>query len=146
MKKFGLFLLLLTGIQVATAVTIVTCEDSKGGRTFEKACPPGTKEVGKKDYQSAAKATTTTNVKPELVLYRVADCVVCDQVKEFLTLRQIPYTETDVSTDITLQEKVKQLAGELQVPVLTIGETVIVGYNRPAMTKSLTESGYIKQE
>ena len=54
--------------------------------------------------------------------------------------------ETDVSMSIELQDKVKQLAGELKVPVLLVGEKVIIGYNRTAMTQLLTEAGHITPE
>ncbi len=47
---------------------------------------------------------------------------------------------------IELQDKVKQLAGELKVPVLLVGEKVIIGYNRTAMTQLLTEAGHITPE
>ena len=142
MKLTSIFLLLLLYVHPSVAVTVVTCENSQGERTFQTTCPPGTSLINQKDYSTTEPATTTTE-KPAVILYRVPDCATCDQVKEFLTVKNLQFTETDVSMSIELQEKVKQLAGDLTVPVLTVGDKVIIGYNRPAMTQALTESGHI---
>jgi len=144
MKSIGLLLLLLSWAGTSAAVTVVICEDNRGERTFQTTCPPGTTELNKKEYGTAAPTPAATDtVKPALILYRVPACETCDQVKEFLTLRNLQFIETDVSMDIGLQEKVKQLVGELQVPVLTVGDKVIKGYSRAAMAQALTESGHI---
>lgn len=144
MKVFGIFLLLLAYFHNSAAVTVVTCEDSQGERTFQTTCPPGTTEVTKKDYNLSEPAPAATTAKPELVLYRIPECATCDQVREFLAAKSLPFTEVDISMDSLLQEKVKQLINdELKVPVLAVGETIITGYNRPAMMKALTDAGHI---
>lgn len=144
MKSIGLLLLLLAWAGPSAAITIVICEDSRGVRTFQTTCPPGTTELKKKEYRTATTSPAVTGTaKPALVLYRVPACDTCDQVEEFLTIRNLQFTETDVSMDIGLQEKVKQMAGELQVPVLTVGDKVIKGYSRTTMAQALTESGHI---
>lgn len=142
MKSIVIFLLLLAYLQTSAAVTVLVCEDSQGERTFQTTCPAGTTQINRKEYKTGEVATTTTELSA-LMLYRVPDCATCDQVKEFLAARDLQFTEFDISMDITLQDKVKLLAGDLQVPVLTIGEKVIIGYNRTAMTQTLTESGHI---
>lgn len=142
MKLTGILLLLLAYMQTAVAVTVVICEDSKGERTFQTACSPGTSQINQKDYKTTEPVSAPIE-KPALILYRIAECPVCDQVKEFLTVRNLPFTETDVSMSIELQDKVKQLAGRLEVPVLTIGDKVVLGYSRAAMTQTLIESGHI---
>lgn len=143
MKITGIFLLLMAYMQTAAAVTVVVCEDSQRERTYQTKCPPGTTQINQKDYSTTGPAGTTPAEQPALILYRVLDCPTCDQVKEFLTVKNLQFTETDISMSIEMQDKVKQLAGELQVPVLTVGDKVIIGYNRPAMIQTLTESGHI---
>lgn len=77
------------------------------------------------------------------MLYAVPDCDTCDQLKEFLQVRNLGYTEIDVSSDIELQTELKEIAGELQVPTLIIGDKVLTGYNRTQLRQTLTESGHI---
>jgi len=48
-----------------------------------------------------------------------------------------------VADDVNLQNELKDLAGELQVPVLLVGSKVLTGYNRTALLQALTESGHI---
>jgi len=49
----------------------------------------------------------------------------------------------NVADDVNLQNELKDLAGELQVPVLLVGSKVLTGYNRTALLQALTESGHI---
>ncbi len=133
---------LLVTMHSVSAVSILQCEDENGNITFQDRCAPGTKQVSQKDYQTGSQPTTTTQL-PALILYRIPGCDTCDQVKEFLTIRNIQFTETDVSADVDLQNRVKEMAGELQVPVLAVGTKPVIGYNRTALTLALTESGHI---
>jgi glutaredoxin len=62
---------------------------------------------------------------------------------EFLDIRHLQYTEKDVSTEQAMQEELKQVAGNLQVPVLLVGDKVLRGYDRTALLQSLSESGHV---
>jgi glutaredoxin len=136
------FALFLT-MHSVSAVSIMQCEDETGNISFQAHCPPGSKQLNQKEYKTDSAPVTTTELAP-LTLYRIPGCDTCDQVKEFLTIRNLVFTEVDISQDVALQDKVKAMAGDLQVPVLAIGDKPIVGYNRTALTQTLTESGHIK--
>lgn len=139
-------LALLSVALPAAAVDIVQCEDSQGHRTFEAHCPPGTTQVGQKDYRTnVAPAESDKKGKSEAltgVLYVVPDCSSCDQVKEFLQLRHISVTEKNVKDDVKLQEELKKKSGELRVPTLVIGDQVVTGSSRPELLNALTKAGY----
>jgi glutaredoxin len=144
----GLVLALLAG--PACAVTVFQCEDSQGNRTFERACPPGTKVVQEKDYQSSGEAPAPAEDLgpapdlPPITVYLVPDCESCTQMKEFLDFRQIPYTTKDVKDNLDLQVELKTRSGDLRAPTVLVGEKAVVGFNRTALLGALQESGYIE--
>jgi glutaredoxin len=127
------------------AVNIFECEDATGNITFQDRCPPGTTPVNERNYATSVPGGGTTTLSP-LTLYLVPTCDTCNQLKEFLEIRNIRYTEKDVSEDINLQNELKDVAGELQVPALIVETTVLSGYNRSALIQALTESGHITKD
>ena len=126
------------------AVNIFECEDAMGNITFQDRCPPGTTPVNEKNYSTTTSSDTGATIAP-MTLYLVPGCDTCDQLKEFLNVRNLRYSEKDVSDDIDLQNELKDVAGELQVPALVVGSKVLTGYNRSALLQSLTESGHITE-
>ncbi len=134
--------LLFIPVQSVIGVSVYQCEDERGNKTFQDSCPPGTTEVTKKDYNTSTPVASTT-AKPALTLYTIPDCDTCEQLREFLSIRDLQVTEKNVADDVNLQNELKDLAGELQVPVLLVGSKVLTGYNRTALLQALTESGHI---
>ena len=142
----GLILTLSTGS--AAAVTVYECEDDKGNRTFESACPPGTKEVKEKDYSGTGAPAPEANTGdlPEVTLYLVPECDTCVQTRDYLEARDIPFTSKDVSTDFALQDELKKRSGALRAPTVMIGDQAVVGFNRASLTTALQEAGHIPAE
>lgn len=128
-------------------VQIIECEDEEGNRTFAQHCPPGSEEVGKRQYStSTPDAGATTTASLSTTLYIVPDCDTCDQVREFLQIRDISVMEKDVSDNAELQEELKEkTGGDLRVPVLLIGAEVLSGYNRTALLQALNNAGYSEE-
>ncbi len=140
------FLMLCMAVFPSWAVKIYECEDEQGNRTFESHCPPWTKSVNEKQYSTGS---TTTQNKQNLAvtLYIVPDCETCDQVKEFLAIRNISITEKNANESAELQKELREkTGGELHVPTLLIGETVLIGYERNRLLKALTDAGYSEEE
>jgi len=128
----------------AFAVKVYECEDELGNRSFEQQCPPGTTSVKEKNYSTRASSAASGQSKlVPLVLYFVPDCDVCDEVKEFLTVRNISFTGKNIKDNGALQQELKgKTAGNLRVPVLLIGDKAIAGYNRDSLASALTDAGY----
>lgn len=148
--QYTYILLLISSLSIlspsASAVSVFQCEDARGNISFQDRCPPGTKQVNQKDYKSGPVASTSGRAAPPLMFYTIPDCDTCDQMREFLSIRNIPITEKNIADDLTLQEEVKNLAGDLQVPVLVVGDKVLTGYNRAGLIQALTASGHITAE
>lgn len=143
--NIALMVTLLFPLQAMAAVKIVECQDDDGNRTFQKTCPPGTTEVGAKQFSTgsgSAGAGAGQSVNIQATLYVIPDCEACEEVKEFLGSRNIPVTEKNVSDDIQLQNELTELTGALQVPTTVIGEEILTGYSRSNFLQALKKAGY----
>ena len=152
MNKFRFFSLVLACLvtqSTLAAVKIVQCEDEQGNRSFHSACPPGTTQVGERRVatgvpDSGGGAATASNITA--TLYYVPDCASCDSVRDYLEIRNIPVTEKNVFDNVELQTEMKDLTGRENVPVVVIGESVIIGYNRTQMEAALASMGYVEAQ
>jgi len=61
--------------------------------------------------------------------------------KEFLSRRGIPYRERDVSRDPVALAEMQHRSGQIGVPVITIGNEVIVGFNAARLEQALAAAG-----
>lgn len=143
-----IFLTLFLCAGTARAVAVYECEDANGNRTFQDRCPPGTKQVEKKDIHVGTGSTgksAASSIGP-LTLYVVPDCDSCEQVKEFLAVRHLSVVEKNVNDNVDLQNELKEKAGDLRVPTLLVGDQVITGYNRTSLLAALKQAGYKEPE
>jgi glutaredoxin len=59
-------------------------------------------------------------------------------VKEFLSQKGVAYTDHDVTTDKTALEEMRKITdGGLSVPVIHVGDEVIVGFDEERIKKAL---------
>lgn len=58
--------------------------------------------------------------------------------KEFLSQRGVPFVEKDVSRDPTAAQEMVRRSGQRGVPVIVVGDQVIVGFNRPLLEEALS--------
>lgn len=148
--------LLLTAPLAFAGVTIVQCEDDQGEITFQKTCPPGTSQVGEKRVPTGASASgseeesgpaATGDPGISALLYTASECgEPCDKVRTYLAERNIAVTEKNATDDWDVQNEIKQLIGELKVPVTKIGNNTITGYNAAALRTALNAAGYSEPE
>lgn len=59
-------------------------------------------------------------------------------MKEFLSQKEITYIDHDVTTDKTALEEMRKITqGGLSVPVIHIGDEIIVGFDEERIKKAL---------
>lgn len=142
-------LVLVVFLPAAPAVKIFQCEDAQGNRTFEAHCPPGTTAVTSKQYRTPGDRTEEQTAPEDLApitLYVVSDCDACDAIKDFLAARNITAGEKDVNADIETQNALREKIGDLKVPTLVVGDSVVTGFNRSALKQALAAAGYKLEE
>ena len=76
-------------------------------------------------------------MEKHVTIYSTPTCHFCQLAKEFLTEKNIPYTNYDVSQDAAKRMEMVQITGQLGVPVIVIENSVMVGYDREKLAEKL---------
>ena len=76
-----------------------------------------------------------------VTLYVTANCPPCDAGRKLLNERGIPYAEKTVTGPDDM-ERVRQLSGAAQFPVLTVGRSTQTGFEPGQWGSALTAAGY----
>lgn len=66
----------------------------------------------------------------KVIIYSTPTCHFCQLAKEFFADKKIAYTEYDVLGNLEKRKEMVELSGQLGVPVIRIGDNVIVGFNQ----------------
>lgn len=72
-----------------------------------------------------------------VTIYTTPTCSYCKMAKEFFKEHDIQYEEKDVTKDPQARERMVEKSKQMGVPVITIGDEVMVGFtkNRDALLK-----------
>jgi glutaredoxin 3 len=69
-----------------------------------------------------------------ITIYSTPTCHFCQMTKEFLTEHNIPYTEYNVAADMERRQEMIEKSGQMGVPVITIGDDLIVGFDKAKLS------------
>ena len=72
-----------------------------------------------------------------VVIYSTPSCVYCNAAKAFFVEKGIAYTEYNVAADAEKRKEMIEKSGQMGVPVILIGEQLIVGFNKPVVAHAL---------
>lgn len=78
-------------------------------------------------------AVTTVPV----TIYSSPTCAFCHMAKDYFDKKGVQYTERDISTDQEGLQYVLQKVGQAVTPIITVGDTIIVGFDRPKIDEAL---------
>ena len=70
-------------------------------------------------------------------VYSTAVCPYCVMAKDFLKEHGIEFEDIDVSKDRAAAREMIEKSGQMGVPVIEIGDKIIIGFNKPEMIKAL---------
>jgi len=73
--------------------------------------------------------------QPKVTIYSTATCHYCKLAKDWFDENDIKYTAYDVGKDREKAKEMKDKSGQLGVPVIVIGDEVIVGFAESVMRK-----------
>ena len=138
----------------AQAQTSYRWTDPKTGQMVisDKPPPAGVKQVSKyqqgpgedQDNSNLPYATRKAVENYPVKLYTAPECVeVCQRARDILNTRGVPFTEKLVTTPDDSTE-LKNIAGEVYIPVLTVGKQVVKGVNASSWNNILDLAGYPK--
>ena len=73
----------------------------------------------------------------EVKVYSTSSCVYCDKVKDWLKENDIKYEEIDITENSEERDDLIAKTGMMGVPVIKIGDELIVGFNEVRMKELL---------
>ena len=73
----------------------------------------------------------------EVVIYSTPTCHFCQTAKEFFKENNVAYVEHDVSTDQEKRAEMIEKSGQMGVPVIFIGEEMVIGYDEEKLKQNL---------
>ncbi len=65
-----------------------------------------------------------------VTVYSTQTCPWCDRTKEYLTSRNVPFVDKDVSADMDAAREMVQISGQQGVPVVATEHEVVVGFDQ----------------
>ncbi len=74
---------------------------------------------------------------PQVTLFFSPTCAYCKQVQEFLAHRNVEFVARDVSRDPDALRDLVRLTGKYNVPVVVVGDHVVVGFDRARLERLL---------
>ena len=72
------------------------------------------------------------------IVYSTDACPWCTVAKEFLTENNVEFEVKNVAEDENARDELMTKSGQLGIPVLDIDGTIIVGFDKDAITQALS--------
>jgi glutaredoxin 3 len=72
-----------------------------------------------------------------VTIYSTPTCHYCGMAKEYFAANDISYTEYNVASDADRRKEMMERSGQLGVPVILIGNDVVIGFNKPKLMRLL---------
>jgi glutaredoxin 3 len=76
-------------------------------------------------------------METQVTIYSTPVCHFCHAAKEFFTENNIAYTEHDVASDLEKRQEMIEITGQMGVPVIRIGDDVVVGFDEEKVKELL---------
>jgi glutaredoxin 3 len=73
----------------------------------------------------------------QIIVYSTPTCPFCHKAKEYLKEKGIEYKDINVVDNEAKQQEMMDKSGQMGVPVIDIGGTIIVGFDKNKMDVAL---------
>ena len=73
----------------------------------------------------------------QVQIYSTPSCHFCHMAKEFFTANNVAFTDYNVATDLEKRKEMIDKSGQMGVPVITIGDQFVVGFDEPRIRELL---------
>ena len=151
MKKRQLvaFCCALTACAAVAQTQVYRWVDKGGTVHFSDSLPTDARDASQKsmgggyvaeEYPYAVQQAMKSN---PVMLYTAPSCgEPCDNARQLLSDRGIPFREANLQADAAAQETLKKLVGGVEVPTLTVGATALKGFEPEGWRAALSSAGY----
>ncbi len=72
-----------------------------------------------------------------VIIYSTPVCHFCHMAKEYFKANDVAYTEFDVASDPQKRMEMVEMTGQMGVPVIRIGDDVVVGFDEEKVAELL---------
>lgn len=73
----------------------------------------------------------------KITIYSTPTCPYCHQAKDYFKSKKLDFEDVDVASDAEKAEEMVKLSGQMGVPVIKIGDKVIVGFDPKEIDKAI---------
>ncbi len=73
----------------------------------------------------------------KITVYSTPTCHFCHMAKDFFNENKIEYTDYNVADDTEKRQEMREITGQMGVPVIMIGENVVIGFDEPKIRELL---------
>jgi glutaredoxin len=78
-----------------------------------------------------------TTTQPPVTVFSSPGCGFCHMATDYFDDKGVKYTERDITTDQEGLTFVLEKVGQAVTPIITIGDEIIVGFDRPKIDEAL---------
>ena len=133
------------------AAQLYQWKDAQGRTVYsDQPPPPSIHNAQQKSFKGnlievgESYAVKTAREKNPVTLYASACGAPCDQARQLLTERGVPFSSKDPQASPESQAELQKLTGRLSVPVLVVGSDKIDGFETGQWQAMLDRAGYPK--
>lgn len=72
-----------------------------------------------------------------VTIYSTPVCHFCHMAKDYFNEHKVSFTEHDVASDLEKRQEMIELTGQMGVPVIQIGEDIVVGFDEGKIAELL---------
>ncbi|MDP2593479.1 MAG: glutaredoxin family protein [bacterium] len=72
-----------------------------------------------------------------VTIYSTPSCHFCHEAKEFFKENKVSFTDYDVASDMEKRKEMVDRSGQMGVPVIFIGDEMIVGFDEQKIKAAL---------
>ncbi|MEK7128077.1 MAG: glutaredoxin family protein [Patescibacteria group bacterium] len=72
-----------------------------------------------------------------VTIYSTPSCHFCHMAKDFFKEKNITYTDYNVAADPEKRKELIEKSGQMGVPVIFIGDQMVIGFNKPKIVELL---------
>ena len=73
----------------------------------------------------------------KVTIYSTPTCHYCNMAKDFFKEHGIAYETFDVQSDLAKRKEMIQKSGQMGVPVIFVGDEMIIGFDRERLASAL---------
>lgn len=142
-----LFMALCVFSLAAQGGTLYRWVDEAGHVTFQETPPPSSvKKVDEVEWRSDNRVTKKAVQLPTVSVYVIDDCDDCKQLIETLAKWAIPFVRYNPIGSPEISDRMQSMFGKVEVPIITIGDSIVRGFNIPWLRSELTAAGFEPKE